>query len=191
MLGTKQDGRAKTKELEMITATFLPATQKQMDYISVLKAQRNWLGRITDATAEILDMISRRYPITRDQAHIVISQLQGCRPRPTQKPADLLSKLPVSRYALPKRDGTGWTFFELCTSTTPYLVQLIGSPSGWSRRPLSHHLQMCAAQHIAEDPKAAAVAYAREHGRCAVCNASLSDPESIARGLGPVCAKRF
>lgn len=42
-----------------------------------------------------------------------------------------------------------------------------------------------------EGPKAAAVRYSRRFTCCAACNAPLSDPDSITRGLGPVCAARY
>jgi hypothetical protein len=35
------------------------------------------------------------------------------------------------------------------------------------------------------------VAYGKKFGRCAVCMRELSDPESIERGIGPVCAERM
>jgi hypothetical protein len=43
----------------------------------------------------------------------------------------------------------------------------------------------------ARDPLAAAVSHGRTTGQCAVCNRPLSDPESVARGIGPVCAGKF
>lgn len=39
------------------------------------------------------------------------------------------------------------------------------------------------------DPKASALRYAQESGRCYVCGRSLTTPESIAAGIGPVCAE--
>lgn len=33
--------------------------------------------------------------------------------------------------------------------------------------------------------------YGRQTGTCMVCSRRLSDPESVARGIGPVCARRF
>ena len=30
----------------------------------------------------------------------------------------------------------------------------------------------------------------RAIGRCIVCGAKLTDPESVERGIGPICAKR-
>lgn len=44
---------------------------------------------------------------------------------------------------------------------------------------------------IASDPHGAAVAHGKLTGNCACCNRPLSDPESVARGVGPVCATRF
>jgi hypothetical protein len=44
---------------------------------------------------------------------------------------------------------------------------------------------------IASDPKSAALAHGRETGQCAVCGRELSDPASVARGIGPDCAKGF
>jgi Family of unknown function (DUF6011) len=46
-------------------------------------------------------------------------------------------------------------------------------------------LEVCA------DPEQAAVAYGKQFGQCACCGRELSDPESVARGIGPICAGRF
>ncbi len=36
-----------------------------------------------------------------------------------------------------------------------------------------------------------AAAYGHQFGRCIVCAADLTDPASVERGMGPVCAQRF
>lgn len=41
------------------------------------------------------------------------------------------------------------------------------------------------------DPEGAAVRYGRLTGRCAICNRKLVDPESVARGIGPICAENY
>lgn len=41
------------------------------------------------------------------------------------------------------------------------------------------------------DPKAALEVYGKETGVCGICNRTLTDPESIANGIGPVCARGF
>jgi hypothetical protein len=43
----------------------------------------------------------------------------------------------------------------------------------------------------AADPHAAAVAYGRQFGECAICGRELSDPESVQRGIGPICADKW
>ena len=40
------------------------------------------------------------------------------------------------------------------------------------------------------DPKAASKAYARESGCCGVCGRTLTTPESLEAGIGPVCAAK-
>lgn len=41
------------------------------------------------------------------------------------------------------------------------------------------------------DPLAAAMKYGKLSGRCCSCGRDLTDPESIERGIGPVCAQKF
>jgi hypothetical protein len=41
---------------------------------------------------------------------------------------------------------------------------------------------------VCSDPAKAAVAYGQQTGTCACCGRELTDPVSIERGIGPVCA---
>lgn len=41
------------------------------------------------------------------------------------------------------------------------------------------------------DPVAAAVAYGRRTGSCSCCGRELTDRDSVARGIGPICAEKF
>jgi hypothetical protein len=43
---------------------------------------------------------------------------------------------------------------------------------------------------IEADPEAAAVLHGKASGCCAVCNRDLTNPASIERGVGPICAGR-
>lgn len=133
------------------------------------------------------------------EASQAIAALKLC-PRRSQETsaspalAGLLVKLPLSRYALRRaNDLDTWDFFEVVEREDGrrYVNQLLGSPADWNRKMLTRELQFAAATHILEAPKASAIEYARQHGRCAVCNSHLSDPASIARSMGPVCARRF
>ena len=44
---------------------------------------------------------------------------------------------------------------------------------------------------VAADPLNAAIAYGKKYGKCSVCARTLTDEDSINRGIGPVCAERF
>jgi hypothetical protein len=44
---------------------------------------------------------------------------------------------------------------------------------------------------ILADPQAAMAAYGKLVGRCGMCSRKLEDADSIARGIGPVCAQKF
>lgn len=192
-----------------------PATDKQIQFMESLVDKRNWRGNIDDLARDTIDELVRLNEerkgvihttpvfISRYAGSHTIDQLLKCRPLTVQPEYavkdQLLAQLPLSRYALPRKSGGKWDFFEVIERIDSFgrktkirhINQLIGSPSDWSRKRLPLELQCAAARAILQDPKASAVAYATEHGRCAVCNAHLSDPESIARSMGPVCAKRF
>lgn len=44
---------------------------------------------------------------------------------------------------------------------------------------------------VCADPLAAAVAFGKKYGKCSICKRDLSDPVSIERGIGPICAERM
>ena len=44
---------------------------------------------------------------------------------------------------------------------------------------------------ILADPQEATAAYGRLTGTCGLCHRPLEDEESVARGIGPICARKF
>ena len=54
----------------------------------------------------------------------------------------------------------------------------------------SNALQVSIGRAMAE-PMKAAVAYGRETGNCSICGRYLNNKESLARGIGPICARKF
>lgn len=44
---------------------------------------------------------------------------------------------------------------------------------------------------VANDPLGAAISYGRATGSCACCGRTLTDPVSVERGIGPICADNF
>ena len=70
-----------------------------------------------------------------------------------------------------------------------YLGKIMGGR--FERRLECSPVEATAIAEAAADPYNAAIAYGRKYSRCSVCNAALSDPKSVARGIGPVCAAKF
>lgn len=186
----------------------IAATTPQIQYITDLMKSRNYSGNISPKVLSTVICVKYNselpvgadtLPISKTDASDAIKALLQCSSIASKSVgltsvAQLLVKIPQSMYALPrKNDPNTWDFFEVVTRRNGriYINQLIGSPGDWNRKFLPPALQAAAARAILLDPKAAAVAYAKQHGRCAVCNAHLSDPASIDRSMGPVCAKRF
>lgn len=199
------------------TMTDRSASEKSINYLTDLASSRPWHdalnGREWETAFDALGNVGNPDPklITQREASAAIAALLKIRP-PTTATVDgpktsgslagrdrdqltqALTTLPLSRYALPRVTEPGtWDFFEVVErkNGVRYVNRLLGAPGDWNREHLTSRLQLHAARHIAEDPRAAAFEYARQHGRCSCCNAKLSDPKSIATSMGPVCRKRF
>lgn len=89
---------------------------------------------------------------------------------------------PEGRYAVDNERGT--TAFYHCYDGEVYAM------ASDNERRIPRQQAVTIIDKIAEDPRAAAVRYATEFKRCGICNRGLTDDESKARGIGPVCARK-
>jgi hypothetical protein len=102
-----------------------------------------------------------------------------------------LPEVPAGHYAV-EHDGTlkffrvdkptegkwaGWTFLKVQASEEYHPIKNFD----YKREVLTS---------IATDPAAASARYGHELGKCGVCNTTLTNEESRARGIGPVCARK-
>lgn len=99
------------------------------------------------------------------------------------------ASVPAGRYAIGEGEDlrfyqvdkptegrwAGYTFIKIQASDDLYPVRDRDRRDGILRE-------------IAKDPRAASIRYGHELGSCGVCGRTLTDPESIAAGIGPVCA---
>lgn len=113
-----------------------------------------------------------------------------------EKPMALeIPTVPESKYAL--YDGQGKIiFYEVKTgkgrwSHMQFVDRLVGHPGDWMRYPVKGKAKADVLLDLDMNPKAAAVRFGKHFTICACCGAPLSDPDSIAAGVGPVCATRF
>lgn len=112
------------------------------------------------------------------------------------RPMALVNEVPASRYAVEAdgeikfyevrigKPGTKWDGYR-------FVDHLVGAPGDWQRYPVKGQPRKELLATIAQDAKAHAVAFSKHFTICAACGSPLSDAESMARGLGPVCAEKF
>jgi hypothetical protein len=141
-------------------------------------------------------------------APATIDPFDCAEPRDTSPPAVDPKEIPASHYALANERGE----VEFYAVDVPskgkwegfrFVERLYGAPGTWREVKLRGAAAMAVLARIIRDsytdeargvlsgPLASAVRYSRTFTACAACSSPLSDPESIARGLGPVCARRF
>lgn len=111
-------------------------------------------------------------------------------------PMALSLDLPASKYALHDEDGLKFYDVRIGKAGTRwdgfrFVDRLVGHPGDWARYPIKGEARKSVLADIAQHPRESAVLFSTEFTVCAVCGSPLSDPESLARGLGPVCAERF
>lgn len=196
----------------MTTATFIPATERQVAFLRKLVSERNAEGdspeAVTVATiARVLD--GEVGPLSRKGASRLIDTILAIRPttaapRVTRNECDDdgldLRAIPSGRYAVPGGDTrlkvridvvtegkwAGWVFVKDAAEYGQ------GRKYGSQRPGQTYRGEIEAALRvIAADPREASAAYGRLVGACGVCGRHLEDAESVARGIGPICAGKF
>ena len=124
--------------------------------------------------------------LTRAQASELIEELLTMPRKP-----ETATLVPAGRYAIADNNGevrfvkverpgpnsrwSGWTFVSLQAGDDFYPVR-----NRDNRASILHA--------IALDPREAMLRYGREIGACGHCGRTLTDAESRAAGIGPVCA---
>lgn len=105
------------------------------------------------------------------------------------------TKVPAGRYAVTGKTGEV-RFYRVTTPTQgkwkgfTFISRLIatgGMDYEEVRIPSRGHRDALLAW-IGRDPAQYSAAYGHAMGRCGVCSRVLSDQESLAKGIGPICA---
>lgn len=149
------------------------ATAKQISLINALRAERNlepfnFSGlTIEDASAEI----SRLFALPRAKAE------------PKAKREVKVSEAGIYRTA----DGTIYKVQRSRESGNLYAKRLNVAGRGFTYAQGAIYLLTADDRLTLDEAKA----FGFEFGICCVCGAELSDPKSVAQGIGPVCAKRW
>lgn len=97
-------------------------------------------------------------------------------------------EVPTGRYAV-ATDAGHYAFYRVWKGDRATLVflQVSDDEQRLNRPAAAAILAKIAAVGVLEASKT----YGREIGVCGVCNRTLTNPESIANGIGPICAARL
>lgn len=111
--------------------------------------------------------------------------------------------VPPGRYALLRVFGTdnnpdqAWSFYQVNKPDSgrwagyTFVEQLIGNWPDYRKIKLPAAMRNKVLREIAQNPKQASLDYGLQSGVCGVCSSPLTNPTSLARGIGPICAAKM
>ena len=151
----------------------MEATEKQVQFIARLVEEREIPP--TGSARLLLEMWG--FDRTRETATVLIDELMAL-PRVEKAPA------PSGLHVL---DGEVYRVVVSRDSGRPYALRLVKAPGAFEYAP-------GAVRHLSEDTMMTleeARDYGVRHGVCAACGRTLTNPESIEYGIGPICRTRY
>jgi len=161
-----------------------PATENRKGYILDLLARRDLTGTPFDGWTPDW---SRATNATASQ---VITRLKAL---PYKRTDSTLPDVPAGHYAL--EDAAGAVkFYEVDRPTQGRWAgrTFLSACASDERHPIKNPASRAAVlAEIALDPRTAMMRYGQEIGKCGHCGRTLTDAESRARGIGPVCMEKI
>lgn len=173
------------------------ASKAQVDYAMDLLAGRIWPDSLTRSDVENME---------RRQVSKLIDGLKRAKPKAGAKTvlqADDWKDIPAGRYALysPSHENgahqSHWRFYQVDFPTKPmwkgrvFVSQLFGAPGDYRKEPRRGDAARAILEAIAGDPNKAMTDFGLQSGTCGKCNSPLTNEESLARGIGPVCLRKM
>jgi hypothetical protein len=181
----------------MTTTTEFPATRRQRDYILFLLDEREIQLRQMDSLGDIKS-IAKGPSLGIYQASRWIERLKSLpKKHEAHRPAPgavltVDSTVPAGRYAITGQDGTT-DFYRVDRPTegrwAGYTFVKLQISDEYQRVPM-RNCQGILDRIAAAGPEQASKRYGKELGHCGVCGRTLTNNESIDRGIGPVCAAK-
>jgi hypothetical protein len=169
--------------------------QRIAQFIEANPAEYDWLVAKAPSfsfASSVLSALHRYGNLTPNQ----LSAIQRCvakdsAPRPEPVPSAQVDVSPIEvAFVFSPAPVTGKNAGSIYVkSEGVYLGKVTGGKLFTSRDASPESASQIS--EVLADPRSSAIAYGKTFGKCSVCNRDLSDPESVALGIGPVCAKRF
>lgn len=173
-----------------------PATERQIDYVRSLVARRD-TSTVVEMVTNLEDLILSDRLTHRDVNHAIpmlklLPLKTDIRQRDQTVGTRIVlagTKIPDGYYAIGPVGDT--RFYHVSKPTTGKWSGYIflNIQAGDDLHPVKNHTErLRVLEVIAEDVRAAAIRYGMELGRCSQCNRTLTNPDSITAGIGPICA---
>jgi hypothetical protein len=187
-----------------------PPSAKQVNYLLSLQAERmmpDGMKALSEAEAWLLE---------KPDVSARISALKFMQKKEKAK-IDNWPEVPAGRYALydagpddvpgaysyvdrqdlVKPSYGQWRFYQVDKPNEgrwngyTFVKILIGAPGAYRKENLDADRRVSIMRRIEEDPQKAMIDYGQQSGVCGRCSSPLTDPESLARGIGPICAGKM
>lgn len=168
------------------------ASAAQVSYIMDMLLTREWPDNLT---AESVRSMERR------QASKLIDSLKRAPVKKAGRGEESpIPDVPAGRYAVylarggPQENDHELLFVQVDKPNEgkwagrTFVNQLIGAPGDYRRQRMSAMKEARVMTRIAANPEEAALRYGKESGVCGVCRSPLTNENSLARGIGPICA---
>jgi hypothetical protein len=115
------------------------------------------------------------------------------RPDPTPPADNPFRSIPTGRYALLHTGEDRWYFFSVSNPDQGKWMgfTFLKEMQGPNEVRVRGEREKSVLSAILRNPLGSAQDYGRQTGECGKCHTQLTDPKSIALGIGPVCIKRY
>lgn len=165
------------------------ATAEQTQDLQILLARVENLGKDMSGTRRALNLAWEQgaYTVTlaADMIKIMLDEIGKIEQATPAGPITV----PTGRYAVrTNTDDEHYAFYRVWRGEQVTKVYLLASDTETA---LPGPTAVGVLRKIELDIKEAACAYGREIGICGRCNRTLTNAESITRGLGDICASKF
>lgn len=193
-----------------MTQTKTTASERSINFLVSLVAERDVIPG-ADASECLLEL-TKWFTKPRSQAE-VSRQIDKALKKPRRAKAPAVAKpygdrtptidepIPNGKFAIRSdllttaRTDNEYVFFEVRNRPhrTRAIRRLTGAPGAFTRSPLAPRVRAEVLEFLADPDRAveAGKAFSREYSVCYRCGAELTDDQSRADSLGPVCKKQM
>jgi hypothetical protein len=181
--------------MSVLTTSTAPASCKQIDYLKALGNERDWSAVADDVAATVTEALTGGR-VSKAEASRAIDALRRCQPENASNEVALIAS-PATEEGMYLHDGQVYRAVRAKTTGNLYAKHLEltdtgdidedGKPIYSARFSYAAGIirQLSVNDRMTDE---AARAWGKLYSICIVCGAELTDPASISRGLGPVCA---